>query len=92
MYSVHRVVACHHGTDIPLLDGLAEGGKVYFVHRTFIRIGTNAVAVILLLIERKMLYGGHHPLLLHTFDVIEGSFRGEIRVFAVILEIASTKG
>ena len=92
MHSIHGVVAGHNGTDVPLLDGLAEGGEIDFVHRAFIRVGTYAMTVIFLLIQCKMLDGGDDALLLHALNVIQGRFRCQIGVFAVIFKIAAAKG
>ena len=92
MHAVDGVVARHYGAYSGLLDGLAEGGEIDFVDSALIGVGTDSVAIELLLVEGEVLDGCHHALFLHAFDIVFGSLGCQVGVFAVVFEVAAAKG
>ena len=89
---VHGVVASHDGSHIALLHRLAESREIDLVQSPLIGHGTDAVSLVLLVVEGKMLDGSHHPVLLDAPDVVESDLGGEIRILSVVLEITSAQG
>ena len=85
------VVGTHNGPGIAFLNCRLEGRKVDFVKCTVIHNDIHTVAVSLLIVQGKMFYTGSHTALLQIPDIRYAHLTCQHRVFAHILEIASTK-
>ena len=92
MHAVHQVVAGHHRRHIGLLHRLAEGGEIELVDGAFVGVGAGAVPVIFLVVQREVLDGGHHALLLDAVDIAGGRFPGQERILSEVFEITAAEG
>ena len=86
---VEVVVGAHHRAGIAALDGDLEGQQVAFARRGFGDVHADGALLGLLGVQRIMLDGGHHMLVLDAADGFARQRAGQQRVFAQIFEIAA---
>ncbi|CCY64711.1 putative uncharacterized protein [Prevotella sp. CAG:1124] len=86
-----QVVTAHEGPCVAVLHGRLEGWKVYLVQRAVVNDGVYLVAVLLVVVQCEVLYARADAVGLESDDVRHHHPRGEIRVFAHVLEVASAE-
>ena len=89
--SVDLVVGRHHAEDPRLLHGRAERGEVYLVERPQVAVRVHRVAVPLLVVEAEVLDRRGDVVALHAPDHRHAHPRGEARVLAEVLPVASVE-
>ncbi len=82
------VVAAHHRAGAPMLDGDLEGQQVAFAGGGFGDFGAEHIAAGLLVVQRIVLDGRDHMLVLGSADGLAGQGPGQQRILAQIFEIA----
>ena len=72
-----------------LLDSCPECREVYLVASALVAAGIGAIAVLLHVVEGKMLGTGGHPVFLQAVDEAHAHLGGQVGVFAHVLKIAA---
>ncbi len=92
MNAVDEVVGVHDGVDVALGDGGLEGRQVDLAHGALVGVGADVVAVVLLIIQGKVLDGGDDALGLDALDEWNHQDGVQIGVFREVLEVAAGHG
>ena len=86
-----EIVATHHRHGFRVFHRSVEAWEIYLVEGAVGDNGIDIIAILLVVVECEMLHAGSNALRLHGIDVRHDHRRGEERVFAHILEVASAK-
>ncbi len=91
VHAVEFIVGTHHHPGFSLFNGFFKSGQVDFAQGAFIHFGADAEALEFLVVGGKVLDCGAHASALSAFDQASSHFPGQVGIFGVILEIATTK-
>ena len=91
MLALVFIIGAHDGPCPALLDSRLEGRKVNLVEGPVVDLDVDAVAVLLLIVQREVLDAGGDAVLLHLLNIGNHHPRSEERIFAHILEIAAVE-
>ncbi len=69
MDAVDQIVGIHHSRDLALFDHGFKGGEVDFAQSALIDIGTDVVAIVLLVVGGEVFERRAHALRLNTRNV-----------------------
>ena len=87
-----QVVCAHDGPCLALLNGSLEGRQIDFVQGTVAHLHVHLMAIFLVVVQTIVLHACRHALRLQSLYVGHYHDRGEIRVFAHVLEVTSVEG
>ena len=89
--SVHLVVSCHHAPGIGLFHGNFKSPQVDLPQSPLTDNGIHQAPVCLLIVDGKMFQRSTYPLRLYATDHGNRHLARQIRVFRIILKIASAQ-
>ena len=87
-----QVVCAHDGPCLALLNGSLESRQIDFVQGTVAHLHVHLMAIFLVVVQTIVLHACRHALRLQSLYVGHYHDRGEIRVFAHVLEVTSVEG
>ena len=91
-FSVQQVISGHYRLHIRLFNGGLERRKINFMQCAFIDNRVAGLAQIVGIVCRKMFYRRQHAGFLAALDIRDSKPRGQERILAEILKIASAVG
>ena len=86
-----EVVGAHDAPGSALLDGSLEGGQIDFVEGAVADHYIHLVAILLVVVEAVVLHAAGNALRLQSLDIGDDHARGEVGVFAHVLEVAAAQ-
>ena len=87
--AVDEVVRVHDRADVRLFHSGLECGQINLAHRPLVNARVRVVSVELGVVAHVVLDGRRDALRLNAADVADGDTRGEVWVFAEVLEVAT---
>ena len=87
MLPLVAIVGPHDGPGLTPLHGSLEGGQIELIESPVAHLHIDRIAVILLVVQGKVLYTGGHPVGLYPFDIRHYHFSGQVGVLAHIFKI-----
>ena len=86
-----EVVGAHEAPGLALLNGGAEGGQVDLVKGAEAHLHVHLVAIFLVVVQGVVLHTGGHASRLEALDVGHHHARGQVGVFAHVLEVTASQ-